>query len=249
MEPQTHVVTNIVRYGGRIPRVIFRDTSLYLSHQVSPDIGGLGIDTATHTGEKGLGGSPHPESQHRGGYHHELLRTLGLHEGIEDYVPYGNVEQPEPHYRQPHDGAGAESYLEPGIQGAHRGIRGPCGSIRGRLHAHEAREPGKEAARKEGERHPAVLHPETVGKDSEKDGQDDKDYGHHLVLLLKIGHRPFPYEKRDFLHGGRTLALLHHLTEKIPCETQSGHGRCRDQIEQVDHLQLFLKLSVKCRYI
>ena len=47
-----HVVADVISDGGRVQRVIFRDTSFDFTNQVSTDVGGLGIDTTTHACEQ-----------------------------------------------------------------------------------------------------------------------------------------------------------------------------------------------------
>ena len=46
-----HVVTDVIGNHTGIARVILGNIGLHLTHQVSADVGGLGIDSASHSGK------------------------------------------------------------------------------------------------------------------------------------------------------------------------------------------------------
>ena len=49
----THIVADVVGDGGRIARVVLRDTGFHLANQIGAYVGGLGVDPTTHTCEEG----------------------------------------------------------------------------------------------------------------------------------------------------------------------------------------------------
>jgi len=48
----THIVTHIVRDGGRIQGMVFRNPGLDLTNQVGAYVGRLGVDAATYPGKE-----------------------------------------------------------------------------------------------------------------------------------------------------------------------------------------------------
>ena len=48
-----HVVAHVVSDGSGVSRVVLRDSSLDLAHEVCSDVGGLGVDAAAHPREEG----------------------------------------------------------------------------------------------------------------------------------------------------------------------------------------------------
>ena len=57
------VIANVIGDNSGVTRVILRDASLYLTNQVSADVGSLGEDTAANTGKQSHSGSAHTEGQ------------------------------------------------------------------------------------------------------------------------------------------------------------------------------------------
>ena len=222
----THVVTDVVGDGGGVAGIVLREVALDLSDDVGAYVSGLGVDTAAHAGEEGLGGCTHSEGKHGGGDDHELLRGVGLlHESVQDDPPDGDVEQAEAHYGEAHHGAGAERYLEAGIKAPARCIGSTAGSEGGGLHPDEACEAGEETAGEECERNPGVLDAESVREDREEYGEHDEDYDHYLVLLLEVSHGSLTHVLRDLLHSRGTLVLLLHLTVEDECEEEREDRR------------------------
>ena len=161
-----HIIAHIIRNGGRVARVILRDTSHHLTYEVSPHISSFCVDTPTHTGKERLRRGPHPKGQHGGGYHHHLLLWRGrFHKAIQHQVPDRYIEQSQPHHHQPHNRPRAKSHLKPRIQGVLGSIGSTRRGERGGAHAYEARQRREEAPREECERHPAILHAQPVGQD------------------------------------------------------------------------------------
>ena len=230
-----HVVTHVVGDGGGIAGVVLRDVLLHLADDVGPDIGRLGIDTATHTGEEGLRGGAHAEGEHGGGDDDQVLRVAGVIENFEDAPPDGDVQQAQAHHGEPHHGAAAESNPEAGIEAAHGGVGRTRTGVSGCLHTHETGQAAEETAGKESERNPGVLHAESIGQNGKQDGQNHENDDYHLVLLFEIGHGALAHVLRNLFHGRGAFAFLHHLAEEKPGEQQGNHCRHRHQIEQVGH--------------
>ncbi len=46
-----HVVADVVRDGGRVARIVFRNPGFDLADEVGTDVGGFGVDAAADTGE------------------------------------------------------------------------------------------------------------------------------------------------------------------------------------------------------
>ncbi len=118
----------------------------------------------------------------------EFLRPGHLDEAFEDDVPERNVEQPEPHYDQPHHRAAAECDLQAAVERLARGVGRTRRSVGRGLHAEIAGKSRKESARQEGEGHPRVLHPGAVGQIGEKQRQHHEYDRDDLVLLAQVGH-------------------------------------------------------------
>ena len=220
----THVVTHIVGDGSGVAGIVLGDTGLYLTDEVGAHVSGLGIDTAAHTGKQRLCRGSHSEGQHGGGDYHQFLGTVSIDKMIQDEIPYRNIQQAESHHRQTHDGTGAEGKLKTGVERAAGGIGSPAGSVGGGLHSDETGQAGEESSGEECKGHPPVLDSETVGKDGKEDGQNDEHDGHHLVLLLEIGHGALADVGGNLTHGGRTLVLLEHPSIEIIGKAQGNQG-------------------------
>ena len=227
-----HVVAHVIGDGRRVAGIVLRDILLHLADDIGTYVGGLGIDTAAHTGEQGLRRSTHSEGQHRGGDDHQgLCFGSFLDKGIQDDPPEGNIKQAESHDGKSHNGTAAESDLKTGIERTHGCVGRTRRGVRCGLHADETRQAGEETAGQEGERDPRILYVETIGQDGKDDSQYDENDDHHFVLLTQIRHGAFANVLGNFFHGHRSLALLHHLMEEEPGKEQ-GNQRCRrHQIE------------------
>ncbi len=118
-----HIVAHIVGYSRGIARIILRYAGLDFTYKVGAHVGGLGIDAASHSGEKRLRGSTHAECQHGSGDHSHLLHWIGIvDKHIEQHIPYRDVEQSQPHDNESHDSAGAECHIEASVKALTRGI-------------------------------------------------------------------------------------------------------------------------------
>ena len=230
-----HVVAHIIGNGGGVTGVVLRDVLLHFTHNVGPYIGRFGIDAAAHAGKERLRGGAHPEGEHGGGDDDQVLRIRRVIENLEHTPPDGNVQQAQAHHGEAHDGAAAEGNFKAGIEAAHGGIGRAGTGIRGGFHAHEAGQAAEKAAREEGKRHPGVLYAKAIGQHGKKRRQDNENNDDNFVLLFEVRHGALSHVLRDFFHGGRAFAFLHHLTEENPGEQQRNHCCHRHQIKQCGH--------------
>ena len=139
---------------------------------------------------------------------------------IQDQGPHRNIQQTESYDDQSHHGSAAESDFQPLIQRLAGGMGRTRRSERRRTHPDKTRQPGKQAAGQERERHPRILHTEAIGKKRKEQHEDQKYDRNHPVLLPEVGHRPFTDVRGDLFHTGSAFALFHHRAEKVPCEAQ-----------------------------
>ena len=212
-----HIVSDVVRDGRGVARIVLGDVLLHLSDYVGAHVGGLCVDSAAHACKQRLRACAHAEGQHGGGNHDQRLSFARLmHERIEHDPPDADVQQAEAHDGQAHDGAGAERELEAAVQRALGGIGRPCRGVCCRAHAHVSCQTGEETAGEECERHPGVLDVQSVGEEREQKRQDNEYDDNDFVLLLEIGHCPFAHILCDLFHGrGAFVFLLHLLEEDI----------------------------------
>ena len=85
-----YVVADVVGYYGGIAGVVLGDSGFDLANQVGADIGGLGVDAATHPSEQGDGGGPETEP-------HYVIYVLI------DEVKDGDTEEANAHHSDAHD--------------------------------------------------------------------------------------------------------------------------------------------------
>ena len=156
-----------------------------------------------------------------GGCHHILRNHC-----IQQQIPERYIKQTKANHDQSHHRTAAESHSQSGIQRTAGCIGSTRRSVCSRLHAQKAGESGEESSGKESNRHPGVLHSETVCHNGEKDNQPQKYPAHNLVLLAKVRHSTFAHSSGNLNHLRRTLTLFHHLTMEIPgktkCHNRSG---------------------------
>ena len=146
-----------------------------------------------------------------------------LNKEVQDEEPRRNVEEREAYHDEPHDRPGAEGYAQAFVERVVCGPRGAIGGIGGGLHSEESRESREEASGDERERHPVVLHFQAVGEKGEKNGDDHKHGGHHLVLLAQVRERPAADVPRDFAHRFDALFLLFHSGVEMPRERERDY--------------------------
>ena len=219
-----HIVAHVVGDGRGVARIILGDARLDLAHQIGAHIGRLGVDAAADTCEQGLRRGAHAESQHRRRDDHEFLRPCGIDKPGQNHVPERDVQQSEAHDHQTHHRTAAESDFQTAVQRLPCGIGRAGRSVGGGFHTEVAGQSREESARDEGEGHPAVLHPGSVGQVGEEERQHDEDDADDLVLLTQIGHGALAHVPGDFTHALRTLVLALHQAVKQPGEGQGDDG-------------------------
>ena len=132
-----HVVAYVIGNSCRIAGVVLGYVSLNLANKVGSNVGGLGVNTATHTGKQCLCGSTHSEGKHSSGDGDEGSR-FALIDGIQHYKPYCNVEQSESDNDQTHYSSASEGNLQSLVKPRSRSVGSTRRSISGGFHAKEA---------------------------------------------------------------------------------------------------------------
>ena len=115
----THVVTYVIGNSGRVARVVFGDSGLYLTYKVGPHIGSFRIDTTADTGEECLSGGPHTESKHGGSDYTEFMsrcQCVSRNHFVQQQIPERNVEQAETDYDKSHYRTAPKGNPQSGIQ-------------------------------------------------------------------------------------------------------------------------------------
>src|SRR5437588_1945213 len=108
-----HVIADVVRDRGRIPRIIFFEIALDFAHEIGAHVGGFRVNTATESREDA------DETRTEREAHQTFYRVI-LGEPTGQGVEAANREQSKTHYEQTGDGSGVDS-------NAHRsraGLRG-----------------------------------------------------------------------------------------------------------------------------
>mmetsp|Transcript_7661 Transcript_7661/g.28706 ORF Transcript_7661/g.28706 Transcript_7661/m.28706 type:complete len:524 (-) Transcript_7661:804-2375(-) len=95
----SHIVTNIVGNNSRVSWIIFRNSSLNFSHQISAYISCFGKDTTSYTSKQGNGRSSETES----------TQCLYI---AENEVKDSQYTQSESNNGHSHNGTSVESYME-----------------------------------------------------------------------------------------------------------------------------------------
>ena len=204
-----HIIAYIIGDGSRIAWIILGDVGFHLAHKVCSDIGRLGVDTATHTGEQSLRGSTHSEGEHRGG-DGDQCGMLALIEGCEDEKPEGDVEQAEADHNQAHDRTRAERHTQTAVQPLTGSIGCTTTGVSSCLHAKETTQAREEATGEKGKRYPRILHMQSVGHECKQQGQDDEDNEYNLVLLTQISHGTLAYMRGYLTHARCAFVGFHH---------------------------------------
>ena len=161
-----HIVAHVIGDGRRIARIVFGNTRFDFTYQVGAHIGRFRVNSAADTREQRLRRGTHTESQHRRGNDHQFL-GIGhpFNKMIQDQIPYGNIEQAQPHHDEPHHGAAAKSHPQAAVKGLSCRMGGTGRSICCGTHPDVPGQTREKAAGQEGERHPVVLHPEAVSQE------------------------------------------------------------------------------------
>src|SRR5690606_3214667 len=145
------IVPHIVRNGGGVQGVILRNTCFHLAHQVRSNVGGLGVDSPAHTGEKSYGGCPQGKAR-------KYVQNFGQGPALSavDHKKYAQSQYPETHDPKAHYGSTGKGHFQCLAQGSPGRLGGPYVGLGGHPHPDKASQGGT-------------------------DGTDNKGYGHHSI--------------------------------------------------------------------
>ena len=224
------VVAHVVRDGGGIARVVFRDSGFDFADEVRADVRRLRVNTAADAREQRLRRSTHAEGQHRGRDEDHLVRSRRrfvnpMRAAVENNRPKGNIEEPETDNDQAHNRARAERDAEPGVERFLRGVCRARARVSCRLHSEEAGETGEEAARQKRYGNDRILQSFHC-ENSEQNCQNHEDDSDDFVLLFEIRHRARADVLSDLFHGRRAFIAFHHLAIKMRRECESHNRSC-----------------------
>ena len=103
-----HVVAHVVGDNGGVAGVVLGNSGLNLTHKVGTHVGGLGENSAAHTGKESHKGSSHSEHYHGVG---DVVNSE-LKYKFEKNEPNRNVKKAESHNGEAHDRTGRKGHLE-----------------------------------------------------------------------------------------------------------------------------------------
>ena len=202
----TDVVTDVVSNRCGVARIIFGNTRFDLADQVGTDIGGLGVDTTTDTGEQGLRGGTHAVGQHDGG---DFLKAGIWNQLIPQEEPDADIKQREADYDEAHDGTGAERNGETVVQGLLGSKRGSRRGIRCHLHAEPTTQAGEQTGDGNTCSGPERLDVQQTQNEEDRH-QHDEDDEDDLVLTHQVSHGALSNGLGDLDHVVITLRSAHH---------------------------------------
>ena len=215
------VVADVVRDGGRIARIVFRNAGFDLADQIATDVGALGEDAAAETGK---------DRDQRGA---EAERD----DGVDDRAVIGRLvqragekaeierdaEQREAGDQHAGDGAGLEGKLQPAGQRLGRRLGDPHVGADRNVHPDEAGRSRQDGADRKADRHQPA---EREADDHEDHDADDTDGG---VLPLEIGLRALAHGLRNFLHLLAARIGAHHRLGRPDAICDREHPAADDQ--------------------
>ena len=224
----THVVAHVVGNDGTVAGIVLGDAGLHLAHQIRTHVGGLGEDTAAHTGKQSHGAGAHAEGQHGAGD----VGGLQLEHKAQQGKPDGDVKQAQAHHGEAHDGTGGEGHPQALVQPLAAGVGGAAVGLGRDAHAHEAAEAGEKAAGQECEGYKPgqqmagshdAQHHDHAGEENTDDG----------VLPPQVGVGAFADRTGDLAHqrGSLLKAQYPFSREKRKQKRDDGANECgKDQI-------------------
>ena len=198
------VVTDSVRNGGRVARVILRDSRLDLAREVAGHVGGLREDAAADSSEERNRRRAEREPEEGA----DRSRTVTAHPAIE-VVQNRDTQRAEGDDGEAHDGAARERHLQRGREAGLCRRGGSDRSPGGRAHADPARQAGQRGADQKADAHQQGI---TWQKHHEDDEHDADEHREHAVLRLQERHRPGSDQGGDLLHAlGTSVATVDAL--------------------------------------
>ena len=192
-----HVVTDQVGDDGGIPRIVFRDAGLHLAHQVSADVGSLGVDAAAKLGKERHQRRAKTKPDQLVG---NVLRVLQSAKEVEQAA---DPEQGEADDHQAGNGAAVQGNLQGAAQAGPGGAGGADVGPDGDEHARVTGEPRADRADQKADDHLAGQRGGKVRKlvaHKESDGQHHGQGGDGGVLARHKGFRALADGVRDDLH-------------------------------------------------
>ena len=228
-----HVVAHVVGDGGGVAGVILGDAGFDLSHEVGAHVGGLGVDTAAHTGEQ----------RHEGGAHAVHDHDVGDDFGIGDAAqvlqaeePQRDVQNAQTHHGEAHDGTGGEGHVQTSVQALMRGVGRAGVGVGGDLHADQAGQHGPDAAGEEREGRDPGEHLSAGGEgyDDQNDEYDSEYLGDRSVLALQVSVGTLTDGSGDLHHLLVTLRVLHDFVT-----LQQGEDERHRRTDKADPEEVF----------
>ena len=126
-----YVVTHVVGDHGRVPGIVFRDTSLDLTNHVGANISALRKDTTAKTGKNGNQRRAEAQRDKRFEDVSQTDRIAGIVNSAQNHIISGDTQQPEPHNQHPGHRTGLEGDRQGRLQTA-----GPGSISRPHIGAH-----------------------------------------------------------------------------------------------------------------
>ena len=223
------VVTDVVRDGGRVARVILGDARFDLADEVGSDVSRLGVDTAADAGEERDRRCAEGEARHDGSV-------------LEDEPKRCYAEQADADHGQAHDGAGAEGHAQCRVQADHgRGGSTHVAAHRD-AHADEARKRRAEGADDVADGSPGtftetllhacvelrdggVVGQVEVDEDGDQDGHQGDEAREDGVLGLEEGHRALLDQPTDLADTSWSGVVGDDRSSQGACRYQADDGR------------------------
>ena len=198
-----HVVAHVVGDHRRITRIVLGDPGFDLANQVGADVGSLGVDPPSDTGEEGDRRSAQADCRD------DVEGVVHLQPLHEQQVRQPHAEEAEAGHRESHHGTATEGQrqrlLDPALAG---GLRGAGICSRGHPHADEAGECREHGAEDVGDGAPGAA-PVQQHEDQNRHGHhEDNDPG---VFTAQECHRTLTDRGRDLLHPVIALGCCQHL--------------------------------------
>ncbi len=193
------IVAHIVGDGGRVARIVFRNSGFDLADHVTADIGALGEDAAAEAGEdRDQRGAEAERDQRVDHFPAGFRRTEFIaHHADQEAIIENDAQQGETNHKHAGNGAGLERQGEARCEALAGGFGGAHIRAHRDLHADKARRARQDRADQEADRHLPVAK-----GDGEHDEHRDPDIGDHAVLAREIRISPLLDGFCDLLHPG-----------------------------------------------
>ena len=217
------VVADVVRDGGRVAAVVFRNPGFDFTDQVGADVRGLRVDAAADASEQRLRRGAHPEAEHNDRNFRQVHRPVEHRENpVQRAEPKNDVEKTEADDRQPHNRARTERDLQTFVQRFLSARRGARRSPSRRFHPEPTGQTGEETAGQERPRNDLVLNARAPSQVHQERPNDDEENRDDFILLLQIRVGALANRRRDLDHFFVPFVGLHHRLEELDRENKRG---------------------------